>query len=725
MTKSPQRLFFIIGSILLTVGILMSFSITHLILFPNNQPPSYILDYARYLAKTGQLDAALREYEGIKESNLPDETKLLSEIEQAEILEMLIHRPMESTEATIINFFWMATPKLILGGLFALLLSLFFVFRRSFFKRPQIAILRVEYMGDESKDLVDLPRLMLLRAKELAWKFQNLSQSNKFLSETLELPTMGLLNDENSINLSEIVETAITISGSTANKPLSRMVSKINLWINCPKHYVQYRLGITDLGTLFQIYLFDGDTKELEKTWSIKFANNESQDLPLQISDSLLFILIQHFATKLSTRNWKALQALCYGLEILHDNSTESLNNSDIEKVENLLKRAIALDSSYYLSFYNLGLISLRKGDNSEARENFRQVMALSEDNTLKVYATYGYGTCLLQLNQEWAFRRALGIFLGLIEKSENDEIASLARAALALIYVKLAELDKEQRQRLLENARSEIEAVKSAESSSRESISIANSAEGYLYIQEGSMLSAISSFSQAIKDDPNNISALIGLGNVYLLENQTEQAINAFKTAKALSISGGYSGYKLGCIYQEMGDIDKAVEAFKGSLSFSLSSLALGKIYLKKKEYNLALELFRRCVNQNKKMSDGWGNIAWTICEMNTNDTLLIKECEDSARRALELEHDPTQLWHRHCVFSRALLLSSKLSKAADEAKKAVEISHNPQAYYYLAIIEKKIGNKEEAKNAGVQILKLGDKEWRQKIKNLGVFEE
>ena len=719
MTKSPLKLFFSLGILFIIIGLTL-YSLWPSYVFPQNNTADFgELEYARFLAQTGQFDAAIKEYDTIQANSISSVVKSQAALEHLQVIKLQSQRPSEIVKARFTYFVWYATPiVLILSMLFFTVWGLLLIFRL-IIKRPELAILPILDLSSQNIG-EKLPQIVHYRAKELTWKFHNLSSSKLILSEILDVPTIGLISDGDSFDVSAIIETALLFSGGPSNLPLSRMIDGINIWFQQPKHLIQCELNKTDDNIVLHMLLLKGSNKVVENSWSIQIKHDPRFDKPSQIADVIIFILLYRFGTKISARNWESLRALCAGLEKLQDYLESDASTKSLEDAKNSFEKAIEIDREYHLSIYNLGLVFLRMGYYDQARDQFKEVMLLSQDNKLSEYATYCYGATLLQLSQEWSYRRAIEVFSKLIEDTRNNDVNDMVRSALALAYAKVAERDKENQDTLLQMARQEIQTIKLSNRATQEVRAAALSAEGYCNLIVGNIQEAIQCFLESTKRDSNNISALIGLGNAYFKNSQKESAVKAYAMAENLSPSSGYPSYKLGSVYQDIGEIDQAILAYERSANFPLSSLALGKIYLQQEDHERALELFRKSVMHNKKLSDGWANIAWTICEMGTNDPAFIKEAEESARRALQVEQNQAQLWHRHCVLARVYLLSKKPLKALSEAKKAVELSPQSQAYYFLALVEKELGNKESIENIRMKILELGDSEWISKCKSL-----
>jgi tetratricopeptide (TPR) repeat protein len=297
-----------------------------------------------------------------------------------------------------------------------------------------------------------------------------------------------------------------------------------------------------------------------------------------------------------------------------------------------------------------------------------------------------------------------------------------MANSTLALVYARLAVRAKSDSNSYIQSAFVHIEIIRESRFASKSILSMALAAEGYIKMTLNDLDGSENCFVQSIKMDAGNISGLLGLADIYVKKGNKEKALSVYKEAEFASPSSNYASYKLGNIYRDFGDTENAILAYKRSDNFALAHLELGKIYLSQDEYNDALSAFRFAASKNKKLSDVWANIAWTICEMNPDDHTIIKEAEESARRALLLEENTSNLWHRHAILSRSLYLQNKLDKSLVEVKKAISLAPNQsQAYYYLALIEKELGKFDKVHIAIQKIIELDKKdEWQIKAEAL-----
>jgi len=71
------------------------------------------------------------------------------------------------------------------------------------------------------------------------------------------------------------------------------------------------------------------------------------------------------------------------------------------------------------------------------------------------------------------------------------------------------------------------------------------------------------------LEKDPNNVQALINLGNVYFDTERYQEAIDAYSKALAINPKNPDVRTDMGIMYRKLGQFDKAVEAFRQAAQY------------------------------------------------------------------------------------------------------------------------------------------------------------
>ncbi|MBN8655658.1 MAG: tetratricopeptide repeat protein [Anaerolineae bacterium] len=721
MTRSPLRLFFFSALLFAIAGSCLNYYQHNLFFKANNvYQPSQELVLARYYQRTGQIEKAISEYKDVIDLDVPDSVKVIAYKELAELIDKQDSSFLGKLESYGAYAVWFLVPKLFGLSVLFFFLWLIVLLIKPFIKKSELVIFPLhDFSGLKIGEA--LPQLTNERLRELKWRFQNLENSNLILSETLDVPIMGVIGDVDAVDISAIVETALMLSGGPTSLPLTRILDSLRLWFGQPKYIVSGNLEGSRENLTIHLLLIDREKQTVIRTWVVKLEGDNKNDLISQVVDVIIYPLLYNFTKKKSTQQWESFKALCDSLENIDLYTEKRYDVTYLNKARDTLEKAIEIDPNYDLAKYNLGLLLLRLGEYELARDKFKELSTLSPNEKLRDFSQYSYAVALFELSQEWAYKRAIEVLLRLIEEVDNKEVVQKARGVLSITYARMSERENDLREHYANLALEQARVIKSDRIATKSAVATALAAEGYVQIILGKKDDAIISFEQSVEKDSENISSWIGLGNAYFGNNQKEKAISAFRKAADLSPSSGYSYYRLGNIYRDIGDFENAIEAFKLAPQIALAHLAIGKIYLSRQEYESALDEFRKAVVQNKRLVDGWLNIAWTICEADPKDQELIKEAEASARRGLQLEQNQSLLWHRYAILARVLLLAGKKEKALNAIQEAIKLSPNqPQANYYYAMVEYDLGHPDKAIELARKVLDQGKGEWARKAQML-----
>lgn len=721
MARSPLRLFFFSALMLALAASFLNYCRNYFFLKNNNSDlPAQELTLARYYRHTGQIEKAISEYKDVIALDVPENIKELAYKELAIMINNYDSRFLGNLESYGVYAVWLLVPKLYVLSAFFILIWLILLIAMPFIKKSELVIFPLhDFSGLNIGDT--LPQLTNERLREIKWRFQNLETSNLVLSETLDVPLLGVIGDVDAVDVSAIVETALMLSGGPTSLPLTRILDSLRLWFKQPKYIVSGKLEGSNDALAIHLLLIDREKQTVIKAWIVETERDNQKDMVSQLVDMVIYPLLFYFSQKKSTQQWESFKALCDSLESIDLFTEKRYDVTYLFKAKDKLEKAIEIDPGYELAKYNHGLLLLRLGEYELARDKFKDLSISSSSEKLRQFSQYSYAVALFELSQEWAYKRAIEILMELIEESKDKKLTQKTRGVLSITYARMSERDNDRRDHYATLALEQANAIKSDPNATKNAIGTALAAEGYVHIILGNKDDAILSFEKSVEKDAENISSWIGLGNAYFKYDQKEKALSAFRKAADLSPASGYSYYRLGNIYRDLGDLENAVEAFKLAPQIALAHLAVGKIYLSRQEYEIALDEFRKSVTQNKRLIDGWINIAWTICEIDTRDQELIKEAEASARRALQLEHNQTLLWHRYSILARVLLLAEKKEKALNTIQEAVNLSPNQaQANYYYAVIEFELGHNEKAIEMARKVLVQGKSEWARKAEIL-----
>ena len=121
---------------------------------------------------------------------------------------------------------------------------------------------------------------------------------------------------------------------------------------------------------------------------------------------------------------------------------------------------------------------------------------------------------------------------------------------------------------------------------------------EGFDYMKQADMQSAITSFDEAIRQNPTNTKAYIVLGEMYIRMKDYDRAIDTFGAASLMAPNEGEIFYLLAVSHQLAGP-KHATEA----LQSAQKSLTVFKKKNDEKSYAKSLVLIKQIVDEEKQL--------------------------------------------------------------------------------------------------------------------------
>ena len=717
--KTPQRLFLIFIIVSLFTALTLSYVhgiLTNRIsryLYSTISRPSSDLLLARYDLYSGRITDSIEEYQSVVLYGTSTE----SDLARTELNNLLRLQKTQIGQwmGFLVNLTWSASSRLYLFATILIPVWLLVLFFGLIQKRPVFAILPFNDNSDRGEKLQGV---LQDRMREILWRAKYPNSDNALISDKLELPLAGMSSEGDTVDTVALLETALNFSFGISNLPLSKLLNSLRLWFEQPKYLVRGYFERNHF-TYVHIVLIERKSGNVVRIWNNKVEDDSALS---QLSDAIIYPLLFHFSSNLQANNWNALQALHEGLENFQLSQEDRDISDYVSRARSSMERALAFDPGYLLARYNLGLIALSVGDNDKAREQFREISLISKDIQLEIRAKYNYGVALFHVAQDWAYYRAAETFenLLIIEETKDNKFDVLIRSSLALTYARMAGRSKKEQTDLVTRAIREAEIILADHDASVDAKTNSFASIGYANLAVNNKDMAINSFKRATELSPNSVMALLGLGDAYIKVQRKEDAIAVLHRAEVLSPANGYASYRIGCLYRDTGEIDRAIEALKRASGLSVAHVVLGKIYQNEALYQDALDEFRKAVQINQRQTEAWVNIAWTILIL--GDPTFYLEAERAARRAVQLELNEGQHWHRHAILAKCLVENEKYELALHEAKIAVKLGpEKSQAYYYLAVVQYHLDEYSGARENLQNAMKFDPKgEWQDEVKQL-----
>ncbi|MBI2023907.1 tetratricopeptide repeat protein [Candidatus Giovannonibacteria bacterium] len=264
--------------------------------------------------------------------------------------------------------------------------------------------------------------------------------------------------------------------------------------------------------------------------------------------------------------SWFSIMAQKYYAAILFGEGNKALAAGNLEKTEDLYRRALKFDKrdAYLRSFTDLGMLKLQQivgsgGNPDEIRIKFQNALTQTiqnADEAVKLNPADG----LNWINLGRVFESVMPFQIqGVVERAQDS-------------YVKAAEKSPTSPDVFLASARVEIlkNDLPRARDFLKKAIGLKNDyAQAHFLLAQleattGNIDLAIKSAETTAFLQPNDIGVLFQLGLLYYQENKLNESRFVFE--RAVSIAPNYSNarYFLGLIYYKQGDKPKALDEFK-----------------------------------------------------------------------------------------------------------------------------------------------------------------
>jgi len=289
-------------------------------------------------------------------------------------------------------------------------------------------------------------------------------------------------------------------------------------------------------------------------------------------------------------------------------------NKDENEKAIKEFQKAIKLDPDNEDALFNLACTYSDVGDFQKGYETFKKLI---NKNPKHVNA---FNNLALMFARQGKFNDALFIYEKGIE--QNPDIALLYNNRGNIYFEmgnyvealknfkKASDLDPIYSERLyhlgissyLKEESSGIDdAIKELEQSAKKNMHKAKDMHdlGVAYMERKMYDKAIEAFNNALKIDPNYMSAYINLGYVFQYKEDYIKAIQSFEKAIILNPKSAKLYNTIGLLYDKMGNPDKAVVAYKKAVSldptYTNSHYMLGQLYQNRGNVDKAIAEFTK----------------------------------------------------------------------------------------------------------------------------------
>ncbi len=166
-------------------------------------------------------------------------------------------------------------------------------------------------------------------------------------------------------------------------------------------------------------------------------------------------------------------------------------------------------------------------------------------------------------------------------------------------------------------------------------------------YLKEDKLEEALNIISHLEKLQPNNVSLLMAVGNMFLDYGECDKAIERYKKIVKLSPYNYGSFYNMGDAFMGKGDIDSAISCYQKAISinpkFEWAYNNLGMAYKEKMQFDEAIDCFKKVIEINPKFVIAYNNLANALSFRGDHNEALAYY-----RKALEIDPNfPDAHWN------------------------------------------------------------------------------
>jgi tetratricopeptide (TPR) repeat protein len=223
---------------------------------------------------------------------------------------------------------------------------------------------------------------------------------------------------------------------------------------------------------------------------------------------------------------------------------------------------------------------------------------------------------------------------------------------------------------------------------------SLADTSPGVRRQQADMLKKAIEQFEKITAGDPKDVESLLYLGRLYRLNNDSVKAEGAFQKAVAADPDNDEALVSLAQFYNDIGKTQEAAKLLEKASSHNQNPrllAMLGETYEKNHEYDKAVDVFRRALEQDKDDPDLMRSLG--------SDLLAGDHVDEALTIFQDLVKLDPQNADGYLRLGQIYRQKHQLAKARDNFRKAQALApDSPEVTYNLAVVEEMDGAPEEA---------------------------
>lgn len=312
------------------------------------------------------------------------------------------------------------------------------------------------------------------------------------------------------------------------------------------------------------------------------------------------------------------------------------------------LKKAITLDPKHHLSWYNLGVCFADQKQPEQALESYQKAVALQPDN-VKYLTNLGaiYFARKDYKSAEHHYQKALQIEPGLPEAAINlgnvflmrrntDKARACYRLALQKTQFIEARIGLTEVDLLEGNTQKAIAALEALRTAHPDDRRISDKLL-LAYRRAGDQASAESLLAAIAENNPNDIRAILSLGDAALKQGRTADALAKYRQALTIAPDHAAANNMTGLLLFQAGKPIDAAAHFKRAIAarptWADPLHGLASCYFQSKEYDKSIALYQQAIEYAPNHPQAWSNLGATLLAAGRP-----KEAIPALEKALEL---------------------------------------------------------------------------------------
>jgi tetratricopeptide (TPR) repeat protein len=551
-------------------------------------------------------------------------------------------------------------------------------------------------------------------------------------SEEVDLPS--LLAPATGERLLQSLGTMSQVEISGVGLPVGSVFTALGRWFEMGRPHIRGTLQERGDCLCLSAQLREKRSAPASRVWTAsRSATSETYGACLyEIERDLAYEILYDSQKGWQARTPRTLQLFAEALQLMQRfQERPTSSTADLPRAAELLEKAVALEPRYAAAQYNLAVVYHNLGLHAKSIDVLKD-LRLQPDRGLEQEIAYSLGIAYYHLLVPWAYDLAEREFATVVQAPSEPEpeganrvLRALAHCGLASVYAQRMHLDPKNAESHLKKARGHFEQALGLGSDEPQVVAAAHTAMGMALLNHGDAAAAAGEFEQAVRAKPDYWRAYVHWGRAEMAQKRFDHAVGALQQAVVLNPGYEFAHYQLGVALKRAARPAEAAQALARAPTIAQAHDERGSVLAEsRQDYAAALAEFEQALRLNPELSNAMVNIAWYTLEAGYTDAEHLGRAQDCAQRALVLDKDSPNAWHRHCILGRVYLEIGRLPDALGELNRAKSLRAGAdQVHFFLGETYLRMGELGKAKQAFQTFLELpGSSTWHKKAHGLAL---